>query len=148
VVESTIGDARVSPERFEAALDCLVENAVKFTRPGDRIEVAGWRQLNGWFVQVNDAGSGISPDVVQRLLTSPPGEGTPTGTGLGLAIVRAVVEALGGQITINGATGGGTTITLFVPQRPLEPRDLSREPSLNEPGSTHSEMVQQLGKPL
>jgi signal transduction histidine kinase len=136
VVESTIGDARVSPERFEAALDCLVENAIKFTRPGDRIEVAGWRQLNGWFVQVNDAGSGISPDVVQRLLTSPPGEGTSTGTGLGLAIVRAVVEALGGQITINGAAGGGTTVTLFVPQRPLEPREPSREHSLTEPERT------------
>jgi two-component system OmpR family sensor kinase len=136
VVESTIGDARVSPERFEAALDCLVENAVKFTCPGDRIEVAGWRQLNGWFVQVNDAGCGISPDVVQRLLTDPPGEGTTTGTGLGLAIVRAVVEALGGRIAINGTPAGGTTVTLFVPQRPLEPREPSRELSLSEPERT------------
>ncbi|OLB80172.1 MAG: hypothetical protein AUI14_07585 [Actinobacteria bacterium 13_2_20CM_2_71_6] len=128
-VRSSIGDAWISPERFEAALDCLLENAVKFTEPGDRIEVTGRRTWAGWTVQVSDSGTGIRPDVAERLLNSPPGEATSTGTGLGLAIVRAVVERLGGRISITGAPQEGTSVTLTVPQPPLD----GPEPPLPEP---------------
>jgi signal transduction histidine kinase len=64
---------------------------------------------------------------VQRLLSRPPGQATSTGTGLGLAIVRAVVERLGGRLTIAGAPGAGTSVTLQVPQPPLEPYEPPRQ---------------------
>jgi signal transduction histidine kinase len=116
---STIGDAVISPDRLEAALDCLVENAIKFTKPGQRIEVTGARHGEGWTVQVRDYGVGLSPEKAQQLLSRPPGQGTGTGTGLGLAIVQAVAESLDGWLTITGEPGAGTTVTLHVPQAAL-----------------------------
>jgi signal transduction histidine kinase len=116
VIRSEPGYGLLNPERFEAAMDCLLENAVKFTEPGDRIEVSGVRSPDGWTVRVRDSGSGISAETARHLLTGPPGQGTRTGTGLGLAIVRAVVESLGGHIVVAGEPGRGTAVTLWIPQ--------------------------------
>jgi signal transduction histidine kinase len=115
-VHADVGYGQLNPERFEAALDCLLENALKFTAPGDRIEVTGTRDADGLTVRVHDTGSGISPETAQRVLSGPPGQGTTTGTGLGLAIVRAVAESFGGWITLTGTSGPGTTATLRIPQ--------------------------------
>ena len=114
-VRSSIGEALVSPERFEAALDCLLENAIKFTEPGDLIEVTGHRTADAWTLRVRDTGVGISPETADRLLHHQPGERTGTGTGLGLAIVRGVVERLGGTLSISGSHSAGTTVTIQVP---------------------------------
>jgi signal transduction histidine kinase len=121
--QSSIGHAHINPERFEAALDCLLENAVKFTGPGDAVTVRGWREPVGWAVQVSDTGTGVSPDSVDDLLNPTPGQDTRTGTGLGLLIVRAVLEPLDGQMSITGAPDEGTTVTLWIPQPLLDPRD-------------------------
>jgi two-component system, OmpR family, sensor kinase len=121
-VRSSIGEALISPERFEAALDCLLENAVKFTGPGDLIELTGHRTAEGWILQVHDSGVGISPETADRVLSHSPGERTGTGTGLGLAIVRGVVERLGGALSINGIRSVGTTVTILVPQPPIDGR--------------------------
>ncbi|MCW3815121.1 HAMP domain-containing histidine kinase [Micromonospora sp. DR5-3] len=115
---SAIGLTRVNPERLEAALDCLIENAVKFTGPGDRIALVGRRDATGWTVEVVDSGSGIPPDVVPELLAGRPGRPTATGTGLGLATVRAVAGALGGRVTVGAGPGGGARVGLRVPEPP------------------------------
>jgi two-component system, OmpR family, sensor kinase len=120
-VRSTIGLAYISPERFETSLDCLLENAVKFTTSGQRIEITGWRESDGWKVRVRDAGDGMSPEAAQRILSSPPGQPTATGTGLGLAIVRASVEARGGRVTIDSAPAAGTAVTMYLPQAAWDP---------------------------
>ena len=125
-VASAIGDVRISPDRFEAALDCLLENAVKFTRCGDRIRVTGERDAAGWAVHVQDSGVGIPVETAYRLMHEAPGRRTQTGTGLGLAIVRAVVEPLGGRIAIRGEVGAGTLVTMYVPQLAPDPRDGAR----------------------
>jgi signal transduction histidine kinase len=131
---TSIGTALISPERFEAALDCLLENAIKFTEPGDLIEVTGRRTADGWAVQVRDGGLGISPDAVDRLLHDPPGERTGTGTGLGLAIVRAFVERLGGRLTITGAPAAGTTVRIEVPQARVDRADPAHAEPVGRPG--------------
>ncbi|MGW5670984.1 sensor histidine kinase [Micromonospora sp. NPDC003776] len=130
---SAIGPTRVNPERLEAALDCLIENAVKFTGPGDRIALVGHRDATGWTVAVVDSGTGIAPAAVPDLLDGRPGRATATGTGLGLAIVRAVAGALGGRIVIGTGPGGGARVGLRVPERALAgaPRP---EPVHAEPG--------------
>jgi signal transduction histidine kinase len=114
-VRSAVGEVLVNSERLEAAVDCLVENAVKFTGPGDRIEVTGRRDAAEWCVAVRDTGSGMTGEAAAALLTGLPRGHTATGTGLGLAIVRAVVESLGGRVRIDARPNGGTTVSLWVP---------------------------------
>jgi signal transduction histidine kinase len=115
-VRSNVGYGLLNAERFEAAMDCLLENAVKFTDTGDRIEVTGTRSAHEWAVCVRDTGTGISPRTAEQFLAGPPGRGTNTGSGLGMAIVRAVVESVGGRIAVSGEPGKGTAVTLSFPQ--------------------------------
>jgi hypothetical protein len=74
-----------------------------------------------------------------RLLHCPPGERTDTGTGLGLAIGRGVGERLGGTLSINGTRPVGTTVTIHVPQPPIDGLDpiclnpAAAQPSAPEP---------------
>lgn len=114
-VQSTVGEVTANVERLETALDCLVENAVKFTDAGDWIELLGRREPGAWIVEVRDGGSGMSAEEVTRVLSGPPGARTATGTGLGMAIVRAVLEAVGGQLHVDSAPDAGTTVRLRVP---------------------------------
>jgi signal transduction histidine kinase len=114
-VDSVVGDVTANVERLQTALDCLVENAVKFTGDGDRIELIGRREPGAWIVEVRDSGSGMSAEELNRVLTGPPGAPTATGTGLGMAIVRAVLEAVGGKVQVDSQPGAGTTVRLRVP---------------------------------
>jgi signal transduction histidine kinase len=115
VVDSGVGEVTANVERLETALDCLVENAVKFTGPGDRIELVGRREPGAWIVEVRDSGSGMSAEELSRVLSGPPGAPTATGTGLGMAIVRAVLEPVGGKLSVQSTPGDGTTVRLRVP---------------------------------
>jgi two-component system, OmpR family, sensor kinase len=117
-VHSDIGSGMVNPERLEAALDCLIENAVKFTKSGDRIELIGHADPNGWRVQVIDSGAGMTAEEAAALHSRTPRGRTATGTGLGFAIVRSVVEALRGRIHVQTAPGHGTIVTLIIPSGP------------------------------
>jgi signal transduction histidine kinase len=115
-VRSTIGNALVNSERLEAALDCLLENAVKFTGPGDRIEVGGAADFREWTVTVSDTGAGMTAAAAAALTDGDrPLQRTASGTGLGLAIARAVATSWGGVLTVHSEPGHGTRVTIRVP---------------------------------
>jgi signal transduction histidine kinase len=104
-VRSPKGQVLANRDRLEAALDCLLDNAVKFTRPGDRIGVSATIDRQTWTVEVSDSGPGLDATL-----------GHPaSGSGLGLATVRAVVESWDGTVTLRGRDGGGTVATLRFP---------------------------------
>ncbi len=96
----------------------LLNNALKFTQPGDTIEMRA--SENGAFVliEVADTGPGIPenelPYVWQELYRGRGARGIP-GSGLGLALVRAIVLRHGGQIGIRSRPGQGTQINLRLP---------------------------------
>jgi two-component system, OmpR family, sensor kinase len=115
-VRSAIGAAPINEERLEVALDCLLENAVKFTGPGDRIELVGTRTDGAWAIEVADSGIGLTADQAGALTVAggPLGH-TTSGTGLGLTIARAVAESWGGRMLVAGEPGVGTTVTLRFP---------------------------------
>jgi signal transduction histidine kinase len=112
---TNLGSAFVDGERLETALDCLVENAIKFTDAGGSIAISGYRDGDNVIIDVADSGSGVTPDVAEHLLTGPPGRQTATGTGLGFAIVRAAVGAWNGTVHIGNRPGGGTVMTVRFP---------------------------------
>ncbi|MFD0521793.1 sensor histidine kinase [Paractinoplanes durhamensis] len=110
---SDVGLAVINAERLEAAIDCLIENALKFTGPGDRIALTGTREPAGWQIEIADSGTGMTAEQVAALSSGRPiGH---TGTGLGMAIVRSVLKALGGELHIHSTVGAGTVVTLAVP---------------------------------
>jgi two-component system phosphate regulon sensor histidine kinase PhoR len=101
----------------------LISNAIKFSPPGERVDVVA-RKLDGNLVlTVTDHGIGISseelPYIFQkfRRLRSAQEAGTE-GTGLGLALVKEAVEAHGGSIDVQSEVGEGSCFRLTLPFKP------------------------------
>jgi two-component system OmpR family sensor kinase len=96
----------------------LLDNAIKFTRPGDTVEVRAVEDRTHVTVEVADTGPGIPreelPRVWEELYRGQGAHGVP-GSGLGLALVRAIVERHGGQVTLRSRTGQGTVVTMRLP---------------------------------
>jgi two-component system sensor histidine kinase MprB len=99
------------PARLERAVSNLVDNAIKYSPPGEPVEVA----LQGKELTVRDHGPGISvedlPHVFDRFYRGAEARGRP-GSGLGLAIVRQVVDQQGGSVVAEQDPGGGTLIRM------------------------------------
>ena len=109
------------PTAFRQILANLVENAVRYTPPGGRIEVITRREDDGIVMAVRDTGVGISaehlPRIFERFYRVDPGRSRQAGgTGLGLAIVRHLAEAHGGRAWAESVPGRGTVISVCIPQ--------------------------------
>jgi two-component system sensor histidine kinase MprB len=102
------------PARLERAVANLLDNAVKYSPPGEPVEI----ELHGQELTVRDHGPGISAEdlahVFDRFYRGAEARGRP-GSGLGLAIVRQVVRQHGGSVTAERAPGGGTLMRLRLP---------------------------------
>jgi signal transduction histidine kinase len=109
------------PDRMEAALDCLIENAVKFTEEYDEIRVSARVDGADVVFVVADSGAGIPADDLDRIIEpfeTSSAAGARAGSGLGLAIVRAVAEARGGSVTARSTLGVGTEVEMRSPLLP------------------------------
>jgi two-component system OmpR family sensor kinase len=100
------------------ALQNLIANAVKFSAPGDRVEVRSSEDDDWVLLEVADTGIGI-PDqeigeVWQELARGRAARSLP-GTGIGLALVRVVVSRHGGRIAIRSRDGQGTVVSIRLP---------------------------------
>ena len=104
------------PERILQVLFNLMNNAVKFTPPGGRIEVGASHQDGQIHVWVRDSGKGLGPGELERVFErgwqADPECG---GKGLGLYISRRIVEAHGGTIWVESASGRGATFHVALP---------------------------------
>jgi signal transduction histidine kinase len=101
-------------------LDNLVSNAIKFTPEGGRVDVRILQRGEAVQVEIEDTGIGIASgdqgQLFQRFFrTSTARDQQIPGTGLGLYIARAIVEAHGGEITVESEPGLGTTFRVDLP---------------------------------
>ena len=111
-----IGD----PVRLRAALENLLDNAVKFTAQGAvRLTVSGAHAKAGRVkltLQVTDSGIGLSPAEIRRLFR-PYAQANAEiarrygGAGLGLAVVKRLAKLMRGDLTVTSALGRGSTFT-------------------------------------
>jgi two-component system OmpR family sensor kinase len=102
------------------ALFNLLDNALKFTRAGDTVEVRAFDDGSWVVIEVADTGPGIPEDEMPRvwdeLYRGRGARGVP-GSGLGLALVRAIVERHGGHVAIRSRLGQGTVVRVRLPVR-------------------------------
>ncbi len=112
-------------DRLAAALDALLDNAVRFTGDGDRIELSVRRHDRKAEISVADSGPGIPADQLDSVFgrferSDTRGAGASDvhnghSFGLGLSIVKAVAESHGGRVATVPARLGGTAVTLWFP---------------------------------
>jgi two-component system phosphate regulon sensor histidine kinase PhoR len=113
-------EARINPALLEQAVVNLVDNAIRFSESGGRVEIEAVRVDESVLIRVRDYGCGIDPEHLPRIFdrfyqietagTAPAG-----GTGLGLAIVQHIARAHGGGVRVTSAPGEGSTFTIDLP---------------------------------
>lgn len=108
-------------ERIEQVLVNLIENAIKFSPAGSRIDIDTHAEAHLVTVTVADPGIGIAEQDLEIIfkkfhtLPSAGGQGHTKGTGLGLTISRKIVEAHGGRIWAESESGRGSVFKFTVP---------------------------------
>ncbi len=111
----------------EQMLSNLIENAVKYLKPGrpGRIIVSGRLAEGRVAIAVADNGRGIDPRDRDRIfdLFRRSGQQDQPGEGIGLAHVRALAYRLGGLVDCQSTLGEGATFTLTLPAEPAAAKD-------------------------
>jgi len=105
----------------------LINNAVKYNRPGGKVEIRAATEAGELVVDVEDNGWGIPEECLPfvfddfyRVRTTQPPK--TTGTGLGLSIVKKIVEAHRGRVTVESTPGEGSTFSVHLPLK--QPREV------------------------
>jgi two-component system phosphate regulon sensor histidine kinase PhoR len=100
----------------------LVDNAIRYTRPGGSVTISAASDETGVSMSVTDTGIGIPEDeqtrIFERFYRVDRGRSRESGgTGLGLSIVKHLVEAHGGKIAVESGPGEGSTFIVMLPAR-------------------------------
>jgi signal transduction histidine kinase len=109
---------RADRERLKQVLTNLIENAVKYSPPGEQVEISAWTDNGRVCITVSDRGPGIPREqqglIFEKFGRANVGSGKP-GTGLGLFIARSIAEAHGGSLDVRSGPGQGAAFTLELP---------------------------------
>ena len=105
---------RTNRRATETIVRNLTSNALKYSRVGSLVVLAGQETATGWSIEVRDNGVGIPPEKLAKLfgetqVDSSPGTGHERGSGLGLMFCSELARNLGGTLgAVNNPTGGCT----------------------------------------
>jgi signal transduction histidine kinase len=118
------------PDRLQQVLLILIDNAIKHTPAGGRVDVRVRRRAQHGEVEVADTGSGIPPEHLPRIFdrfyrADKARARAQGGTGLGLAIAKMLVDAHDGQLQLTSQVGVGTQVAMSLPLLASRPARLS-----------------------
>jgi two-component system phosphate regulon sensor histidine kinase PhoR len=124
-IETSCADsvkATVDPTLLEQAIVNLLDNAIKYSDEAGIIRLAVSKEKGSVVIAVQDHGCGISkkhlPRLFERFYRVDKARSRQLGgTGLGLAIVKHIVQAHGGDITVESTPGKGSTFSIRVPAK-------------------------------
>lgn len=105
---------------FKQLIINLLDNAIKYTPPGGKVQLIAYKKYNNIIIIVKDTGIGIPKKDISRLFerfyrVDKARSRKVGGTGLGLAIVKHIVLSLNGRIKVNSEEGKGTEFTVIIP---------------------------------
>ncbi len=108
-------------EAVRQIFDNLIDNAIKYTPEGGRVDVKGVVDGDRVCVEVADTGIGIPRDELPRVFerfyrVDKARSRELGGTGLGLSIVKHLIQSIGGQIDLVSRVGAGTRFTVHLPR--------------------------------
>ena len=114
-----------NPDRVEQMLINLIENAIKYNKPGGSVTVQVFSNDQEANVTISDTGIGIAeehlPRMFERFYRVDKGRSRQMGgTGLGLAIVKHIVRSMNGEIEVHSKLGEGTEFLITLPLAPKE----------------------------
>ena len=103
-------------ERLKQVLINLLDNAVKYTAEGGKVECRAGLEKSRCLIEVEDNGAGIGEEHLERIFerfyrVDHDRSRDAGGTGLGLAIVKHIVEAHGSRVIVHSSTGKGSTFS-------------------------------------
>jgi signal transduction histidine kinase len=105
--------------KIEQILNNLISNAVKFSDIGGKIEISAKAGENAILLSVEDNGAGIALEKAEKIFSpfvkGNKGTAGEKSVGLGLAIVKKIVEAHGGNISLETELGKGTVFYVLLP---------------------------------
>lgn len=105
--------------RMEHIVLSLVDNAVRFNKPGGSAAVSVSREGENWTLEVSDTGRGIPagslPYIYDRFYSEDPDGTGRGGLGIGLAVVKRFTEAMNGTISVWSREGRGTRVQVRLP---------------------------------
>ena len=102
----------------------LLDNAIKYSDPGDRVDVSVEENTPWLIVRIQDTGIGIPKEDLDQLFerfyrVNKDRSRATGGSGLGLAISKQIVEMHGGDIIVESEVGQGSTFLIHLPKAPL-----------------------------
>jgi PAS domain S-box-containing protein len=135
------GHVHADRNRFKQVLLNVLSNAIKYNRPGGRVDVSFQITEDARVrTMIADTGIGIAPEHLDKLFAPFERLGAERtaveGTGLGLALSEGLIEAMGGTIEVQSAVGVGTTfvLDLAAAQRPTGEQPSPDDQALAELG--------------
>jgi len=105
----------------------LLNNAIKFTDVGGRVEIWARENFENIEVSISDSGIGIDPNDIDKLFRldstlTTKGTANEEGTGLGLLLCKEFVEKNNGKIWVSSKKGKGSTFFFTLPKKPADPQ--------------------------
>lgn len=121
-LDSAIGELFIDPLKITQVFENLIDNALKYTPKGSRIDVSARHRETEVEICVRDTGTGIPaedlPHIFERFYRVDKGRSREKGgTGLGLSIVKHIVHLHGGRVWVESTVGQGTAFFFGLPVR-------------------------------
>lgn len=117
VMEESVAPFTADINRIKQVLVNLIDNAFKFTEPGDSIQVEVAQDLTSTWLTVKDTGIGIAPDEIPKVREKfYKGKHSKSSSGIGLSIVNEIALLHGGSLEIDSELNQGTRMRVRIPR--------------------------------